>query len=144
MSIITKGLIGVEDLNVGSGTFTRSNSTGGTITLTKINLSSLGLSVGSGVITSFTVVTTTPVTAVSGAMLLVNATGGSRIVNLPAAASAGLGSVIAVKKTDASANTVTIAAAGGEKIDDGNTFLLSLQNEFTKLVSDGTQWWVIG
>lgn len=41
MSIITKGLIGKEDLNIGTGSFTRSTSTGGTNTLTKINMSAL-------------------------------------------------------------------------------------------------------
>lgn len=36
MSIITKGLIGQQDLSTGAGTFTRTTSTGGTNTLTKI------------------------------------------------------------------------------------------------------------
>ena len=41
--IVRKGLIGVEDLNIGTGTYSRSTSTGGTQTLTKINPVSLGL-----------------------------------------------------------------------------------------------------
>ena len=40
--IITKGLIGVEDLSIGTGTFTRGNSTGGTQVMTKINSTNLG------------------------------------------------------------------------------------------------------
>jgi len=36
--IITKGLIGMEDLNAGSGTFTRATSTGGTQTMTLVPL----------------------------------------------------------------------------------------------------------
>lgn len=36
MASITKGVIGQEDINWGTGTFTRDNSTGGTITLNKI------------------------------------------------------------------------------------------------------------
>jgi hypothetical protein len=42
LSIITKGLIGLEDLSTGNGTFTRSTSTGGTNTLTKVMVGSLG------------------------------------------------------------------------------------------------------
>lgn len=38
--IITKGLIGTQDLNLGTGTFTRATSTGGTQTLNQINLAS--------------------------------------------------------------------------------------------------------
>lgn len=36
MSVITKGLIGQQDLSIGTGTFTRTTSTGGTNTLTQI------------------------------------------------------------------------------------------------------------
>lgn len=145
MSKITKGLIGVEDLNIGSGTFSRSASTGGTITMTKINLSSLGLGVGIGTLTAFTVISTTPVSAVAGELALVNASAGNMVVNIPLAATALAGAVISVKKTDSTANTVTVTAAGGDGIDDGTTFLLSLQNEVVFLVSDGiSKWWVIG
>jgi len=37
--IITKGLIGAEDLSLGTGTFTRATSVGGTQVLHQINLS---------------------------------------------------------------------------------------------------------
>lgn len=40
--IITKGLIAIEDLAIGTSTFTRATSTGGTQTLTQINSSNLG------------------------------------------------------------------------------------------------------
>lgn len=144
MSVITKGLIGVEDLNIGNGTFNRTTSTGGTATLTKINLASLGLGAGSGIISSFVVISSTPVTAAVGSLQLVNATGGNRVVNLPLAATALSGSVISVKKTDSSANTVTVQAAGGDGIDDGTSVVLSLINETVKLVSDGvSKWWIV-
>lgn len=136
MSIITKGLIGLEDLNTGTGTFSRSSSVGGSITLTKISLASLGASV-------FVVVTTTPVTATLNSVMLVNATGGNRTINLPTAVG-NLGAQLIVKKTDSSVNTVTITPNGAEKIDEGTSFLLSLQNEVVTLKSDGVQWWVIG
>lgn len=40
--IITKGLIGVQDLSLGTSTFTRATSTGGTQTLNQINAVALG------------------------------------------------------------------------------------------------------
>ena|ERR1700676_539351 len=39
--IITKGLIGVQDLSLGTSTFTRATSTGGSQVLNQINLTSL-------------------------------------------------------------------------------------------------------
>jgi hypothetical protein len=40
--IITKGLIGLEDVNLGTSTFTRATSTGGTQVLHQINAANLG------------------------------------------------------------------------------------------------------
>jgi len=37
------GKIGLEDLNLGTGTFTRRTSTGGTVTLTQINGTNIGV-----------------------------------------------------------------------------------------------------
>lgn len=41
--LITKGLIGTQDLNLGTGTFTRATSTGGTQVLNQINMASFAL-----------------------------------------------------------------------------------------------------
>lgn len=40
--IITKGLIGIQDLNLGTSTFTRATSTGGTQVLNQVNSTNLG------------------------------------------------------------------------------------------------------
>lgn len=40
--IITKGLIGLQDINIGTSTFTRATSVGGTQTLNQINSTNLG------------------------------------------------------------------------------------------------------
>lgn len=40
--IITKGLIGLEDISIGAGTFTRATSVGGTQVLHQINSTNLG------------------------------------------------------------------------------------------------------
>lgn len=41
---ITKGLIGVQDISIGTSTFTRSTSTGGTNTMTQVQLGSFATS----------------------------------------------------------------------------------------------------
>lgn len=76
-------------------------------------------------------------------LFLVDATSGSLTVALLAAATAGDGFQIAVKKTDSSINTVTIDANGTETIDGNLTLTLSNQNEVAILTSNGTQWYVI-
>ena len=90
-----------------------------------------------------TTVTTTPysVTAADYAVL-VDATAGAITVDLPAAADADR-RVLHVKKTDSSANAVTIDASGAETIEDATTQSLVLQGESLMLMSDGTQWWVL-
>lgn len=40
--IITKGLIGLQDISIGTSTFTRATSTGGTQVMTQVNSSNLG------------------------------------------------------------------------------------------------------
>ena len=42
MQIITKGLIGLQDIAVGTSTFTRATSSGGTIVLSQVNAANLG------------------------------------------------------------------------------------------------------
>ena len=48
-----------------------------------------------------------------------------------------------IKKTDASANTVTIDAHGTETIDDSLTVVLTDQYESVTLECSGTAWWVV-
>lgn len=75
-------------------------------------------------------------------IILMNAVGGALTVNLPSAASAA-GKVFYIKKTDASGNSVTIDASGGETIDGALTVALTTQYQSRTIVSDGTQWWII-
>jgi|SRR5579859_7870734 len=142
MSIITKGLIGVEDLSLGAGTFTRSSSTGGIVTMTKINLASLGTGLAGVLLNVLASVSTTPYTAIPGQIVLVDATSGNKTVNLPGIllAQAPAGSVLLIKKKDSSANTVTITPAGSEQIDGLSSFPLSAQWQYLGVVSDGTNW----
>lgn len=67
-------------------------------------------------------------------------TSASFTVTLLAAATAGSGFYLIVKKSDTSANTVTIQANGVETIDGSNTLTLSYSYDSVILYCDGTQW----
>jgi hypothetical protein len=87
--------------------------------------------------------TTTPYTvAVTDRTLLIDATAGAKIVDLPLAAEAKW-RILTIKKIDASGNTVTIDGSGGETIDDAATKVLTVQYQSIRIQSDGTEWWVI-
>jgi hypothetical protein len=72
---------------------------------------------------------------------LVDASGGARIINLPTAVGRG-GKEYFVKKTDSSANTVTLDPNGSEQINGASTLVLSTQNEFAVVESDGGNWFI--
>ena len=61
-------------------------------------------------------------------------------VTLPAL---GNGVFIDVKKTDASANIITIIGSGIETIDGAANFLIESQWESYTFISDGSNWFVI-
>lgn len=81
-------------------------------------------------------------TGSSKTLYLCNATGGAFAANLPAVATAS-GMVVAFKKTDSSANAITITGHSSDNIDGSNTFALSAQYSYVILVCDGTQWDII-
>ena len=87
---------------------------------------------------SFTVQTTE-----FGQIYLCNATSAAIIATLPSAATAGNGFKVAFKKTDSSANAVTLTPNGGDTIDGATTYALSSQYAFVFIVSDGTNWQTI-
>jgi len=76
--------------------------------------------------------------------ILADATSVAFTVTLPTAASAGDGFVITVKKTDSSANAVTIDANGSETIDGALTQSLAGQYDNITLISNGTAWFMLG
>lgn len=53
-------------------------------------------------------------------------------------------SPLTFKKTDASANTVTVTPSGTQTIDGASSYPLSMQNQFVTVVSDGSNWLVVG
>lgn len=88
-------------------------------------------------------VTTTPYTATSSDFLIpVDATSAAATVNLPTAVGIK-GRLYAVKKTDSSANSVTVDGSGSETIDGLTTAVLYVQNHAVLLQSDGANWQVL-
>ena len=76
----------------------------------------------------------------SNDVVLCNCTGGAITVNLPAAATAGSGKVLRVKKTDSSANAVTVEGNGAETLDGALNVSLAVQYQAVTLISDGSNW----
>lgn len=73
-----------------------------------------------------------------------DATAGAFTVILPAAAAAA-GQILIIKKTDGSANVLTISRSGTDMIDGSSTYALTNQYGYVQLISDGTgNWFVIG
>ena len=78
-------------------------------------------------------------TAVDGINVqLVNATSGAVTITLPTAVNNNASFII--KKTDSSANVVTIDGASSETIDGDLTYKLNDQYNYVEIVSNGTNW----
>ena len=86
----------------------------------------------------------TVVLADRNSVILADATSAAFTVTLPAAATAGAGFIVTVKKTDASANAVTIDANASETIDGATTFALTSRYDTAQIVCDGTAWFLLG
>lgn len=74
-------------------------------------------------------------------MLLVNASGGAVTLTLPPVGNSPDASFL-IKKTDATANTVTVDGSGAETIDGAATKVISSQWEAYQFYSNGTAWYV--
>lgn len=72
--------------------------------------------------------------------LPIDASAGDIIINLPPAAE---GRELAVKRMDATANTVTLAATGSDTIDGGSTMSMTTQYQAFTLIAAPGQWCVI-
>lgn len=94
---------------------------------------------------SLTVTSTsaTPYSASANEVVLMDATAGAKTVNLPAAATAGSGGILYVKKVDTSTNTVTVDGNAAETIDGSLTYVITTPYDSIQLVSDGSNWSII-
>lgn len=91
-----------------------------------------------------TLQTTGPITAAVGQLVMVDASAGPITVNLP---SLTVGAMVGVKKTDASANVVTIVSAAGQTIgfQAAASTPLSTQYQVTELqYYTATNWAIVG
>jgi hypothetical protein len=73
-------------------------------------------------------------------VVLADASGGSITVTLPSPSEA---SIITVKKTDSSSNSVVIATPSSESIDGGTSLTITGQYVSRELVSDGSDYYII-
>ena len=73
---------------------------------------------------------------------LVSAWNGAVEVRLPAAGDAN-GFAVTIKKTDATANPLTITEAGGGAGPDGRSITLANRYDFATVVSNGANWWLV-
>jgi uncharacterized metal-binding protein len=86
--------------------------------------------------------TNTTLTATDGINVhLIDATSGALSVTLPSAVSNN--ACFIIKKTDSSANVVTIDGASSETIDGDLTYKLNDQFNYVEIVSNGTNWVVV-
>ncbi len=74
--------------------------------------------------------------------ILCDAAGGPITVSLPDAV-ASARRIIGIKKTDVSANSVTVAASGGDLIDGSGTISITAQWQSYTIHCDGAGWFVI-
>jgi len=79
-------------------------------------------------------------TATMNDIILADASGGAFSVTLPSTPTAGV--VIDVKKTDSSANAVTVDG-NGNNIDGDSTYIMYSQYESISIFADGSNWWII-
>jgi hypothetical protein len=73
-------------------------------------------------------------------IIVVDSSGGNKTITLPAAATAGDGFIVRVKKMDTSSNLVLIQGNAAENIDGANYTALTQSYEYVTLTCDGTQW----
>lgn len=92
--------------------------------------------------TVVSVTTTYTVLTGDSYVVLCDATGGAFTVTLPAAASS-TNIQVTLKKTDVSANAVTIDGDGAETIDGAATQSLATQWKTKTLVCNGTAWFIL-
>lgn len=72
---------------------------------------------------------------------LISSFGGALTVELPAASNAA-GVMMVIKKTDSSANVITVAEDAGAG-PDGRNYYLGAENDYVQVISNGAEWFVV-
>ncbi|TXH19350.1 MAG: hypothetical protein E6R03_00660 [Hyphomicrobiaceae bacterium] len=89
------------------------------------------------------VTSNTSITAASSQTVLVDATGGAVTITLFAASAGNSGSVVRIKKTDSSTNSVIVVVSGGANIDNSTSAIISARNAVLTLQCNSSQWYQI-
>lgn len=97
--------------------------------------------IGVDTVISQTSATLSPTQTFGTIVILCNCTSNSITINLPTAV--GNTAIYILKKTDSSANTVTVDPNSTQTIDGGSTAVLQVQYESITVVSDNSNWMVI-
>ncbi|MBX2996161.1 MAG: hypothetical protein KF681_15145, partial [Bdellovibrionaceae bacterium] len=101
------------------------------------------LHVSGSVATALAVRTASATLTSADSITIGNATSGPLTFTLPSAAGIA-GRQYTIKKSDGSANAVTIATTSAQTIDGATTFPLPIAYQYATVVSDGANWSVIG
>jgi hypothetical protein len=144
----TAGVLSVADSDIEAAIFTAANFVDSTtIDFTVTAGASVTAIVKDSSITeakrsrSVVVDTVTGTLASTDDVSLVNATAAPATITLTGVATSG--KRVTIKKTDSSANAVTIARDGSSTIDGATTKILYSQYESITVISDGTNWHII-
>lgn len=97
---------------------------------------------GTGAFGSLLIENIAAVGSIAAGTNLAVCSGTTYTVTLPPAATVGSGKVLYVKRT--SSGNITLDGSGTETIDGALTFVLRYSNQAIELVSDGTNWLIVG
>jgi len=112
-----------------------------TLSTLKTDLGLTGSNSGDGAVVTASYTSTDTLTT-SNHIVFADSSGGAFTLTLPAAANAV--NMICIKKTDSSMDAVTIDGNGTETIDGELTYLLDAQYMYVNIVSDGSNWLIVG
>jgi len=101
-------------------------------------------SINSATTSSYNIGTTESSNPVANEYFLVNCSSTNVTITLPSATNTSFSYMVYnVKKTDTSANTVTLATTSSQTIDGSSTYVISTPYMAIQIVCDGSNWWVI-
>lgn len=100
------------------------------------------LLISSSAILAVTTKTTTYTALTTDDLILCDTSGGAFTITLPTAAG-NTGKTLVFKKTTSDTSILTIDGNGAETIDGLANIKMGAQNDFVKIVSDGTNWRII-
>ncbi len=129
----------------GSGAFVQFDTTNKQTAIGQSGAPNSPLQVGGAIslpITATPLTSSTPLTS-AHYTALVNCTGGALTITLPTAVGIQ-GREYVIKKTDSSANAVTLATTSSQTIDGAASLTISAQYSLYRVQSDNANWQVIG